>query len=185
MARRHQNGRLFQRYIARRRQKTHASARRRNKGINAAIAARAGIRTSRTSLIINTNQGVDTMTACILSEQARTALQGALTTKGPHKGQFLARAPRSNTLAYAAWHGAMLSINPYKVSIGGIMFMDLEQRKIQAEITAFFDAVPKNVRINFDRDRLALERLGVWYHCSPRPFRRSSTAISPKTRGLK
>ena len=81
-----------------------------------------------------------------LSPAARAAFDAALTTRGPRKGMLLARAPASHTLAYAAWNGAMMSANPYKVSIAGMMFMSAEQR----------------ARMTLDRDRANLERLGAW-----------------------
>jgi hypothetical protein len=56
--------------------------------------------------------------------------------------------------------GAMLSINPYKASIGGMMFMSAEQREVQDYVTRWFDAHPEFR--GMDRDRRALETLGVW-----------------------
>ena len=98
----------------------------------------------------------------MLSEQATAALKSALVSRGANKGTFLKSAPRSNTLEYAAWQGAMLSINPYKASIAALMFMTPEQRAIGEEITKYFDAMPRSQRIVWDRDRHALETLGVW-----------------------
>ena len=97
-----------------------------------------------------------------ISDVTAQALYDAVAHKGAHKGQLLAKAPPSRTMGYAAWQGAMLSCNPYKASIGGIMFMSVDQRKVMDEVTAIFDAVPKHVAINLDRDRKALETLGVW-----------------------
>jgi hypothetical protein len=73
---------------------------------------------------------------------------------------LLAKAPPSHTLAYAAWQGAMLSVNPYKASIGALMFMTAEQRAISQAITALFDGLPELRGV--DRDRAALEALGAW-----------------------
>ena len=95
-----------------------------------------------------------------LSDAARAAIAEACATKGPRKGLFKASAPRSNTLAYAAWQGAMLSINPFKASIAGIIFMTDEQREIMREVEAYFDARPA-LRV-MDRDRASLEALGAW-----------------------
>ena len=95
-----------------------------------------------------------------LSDKAIDAIFEATVTRGKRKGSLKANAPRSSTMAYAAWQGAMLSINPYKASIGGLMFMSAEQRAVCAEVTAFFD---ENPQLRFaDRDRRALESLGVW-----------------------
>ena len=64
----------------------------------------------------------------MLSDTAKTALKACLVTRGRHKGLLLAKAPAlfgaaDKGLAYAAWQGAMLSCNPYKASIAGMMFM--------------------------------------------------------------
>jgi hypothetical protein len=97
-----------------------------------------------------------------LSPQAREALRRCIATRGKHKGQLLARCPASNTLAAAAWQGAMLSCNPYKASIAALLFMTPEQRTIQTEIMAHFDSLPKAYRVMADRDREILTRLGAW-----------------------
>jgi hypothetical protein len=100
----------------------------------------------------------------IISNEAATALRDACVTRGTRKGQLKASAPPSSSMAYAAWQGAMLSINPYKASIAGMMFMSTEQRAICDEITKLFDAMKaQGWRVGtLDRDRAALEALGVW-----------------------
>ena len=98
----------------------------------------------------------------MMNETARAALAAALCKKGPSKGRLLATAPRSNTLAYAAWQGAMLDINPHKVSIAGLMFMTGEQKQVMEEVLRHVETLPKSQRIGLDKDRAALERLGVW-----------------------
>lgn len=97
-----------------------------------------------------------------LSETARLALAGAYATKGKNRGQLLARCPRSSTLSAAAWQGAMMSCNPYLVSIGACLFMTAEQKAVFEEVQKHFDALPREYRIMAQRDREALERLGVW-----------------------
>ena len=98
-----------------------------------------------------------------LTPAARAAFDAALTTRGPRKGMLLARAPARRTLAYAAWNGAMMSVNPCKASIADVMFiMRDEQLGIWSEVTAWVDAQPKRARMTLDRDRASLERLGVW-----------------------
>lgn len=97
-----------------------------------------------------------------LSPAAAAALAAAISTRGPNKGKLLRSAPAANTLAYAAWQGAMLAVNPFKASIAGMMFMSDEQRAIREEIERHFDNMSKAERIAFDKDRAGLERLGVW-----------------------
>ena len=97
-----------------------------------------------------------------LSHTAAAALALALSSRGPNKGKLLSKAPPSQTLAYAAWQAAMLSVNPYKASIAGALFLSPEQRAVRDEVLAHIDAMPKNQRIQLDKDRAGLERLGVW-----------------------
>lgn len=98
----------------------------------------------------------------MLSDKGKAALAQAYATKGKHRGQLLARCPRSDTLAAAAWQGAMLVCNPYQASIGALLFMSAEQRAVRDEITAHFEALPRAYQVMAQRDRDALERLGVW-----------------------
>lgn len=95
-----------------------------------------------------------------LSQEAQEALKACLVTKGKNKGALLKQAPPMATLAYAAWQGAMINANPYKASIAGLMFLSPEQWLIYNEINALFEAMP-SLRF-LDRDRAALEKLGVW-----------------------
>jgi hypothetical protein len=97
-----------------------------------------------------------------LSDTAREALRACYATRGKHKGQLLAKCPRSHTLAAAAWQGAMLVCNPYKASIGSMLFMTSEQRAVRDEILAHFESLPREYMILAQRDRQALESLGVW-----------------------
>jgi len=98
----------------------------------------------------------------MLSEKSKAALTLAYATRGKNRGQLLANCPKSDTLAAAAWQGAMLSCNPYKASIGAMLFMSPEQREVRDEVLAHFDALPREYRIMAQRDREALEKLGVW-----------------------
>jgi len=97
-----------------------------------------------------------------LSDKAHAALSAAYATRGKHRGQLLARCPRSNTLAAAAWQGAMLVVNPYQASVCAMLFMTAEQKEIFHEIKNHFDALPREYQIMAQRDREALERFGVW-----------------------
>ena len=97
-----------------------------------------------------------------LSDKAREALRACYATRGEHRGQLLARCPHSSTLAAAAWQGAMLIVNPYRASIGSILFMTPEQREVRDEIISHFESMPRNYLIMAERNREALENLGVW-----------------------
>ena len=97
-----------------------------------------------------------------LSDTARQALRGAYATRGKHKGQLLARCPASHTMAAAAWQGAMMSCNAYQASIAAALFMSAEQKAIYHEVMNHFNSLPHAYRIMAQRDREALENLGVW-----------------------
>lgn len=97
-----------------------------------------------------------------LSPAAATALAACYARRGAHKGQLLARCPTMGTLACAAWQGAMLAVNPYRASIGSLMLMSPEQKSIAHEVTTFFEALPRDQQIAAERNRSALEALGVW-----------------------
>lgn len=97
-----------------------------------------------------------------LSATASDALAAAISSRGPNKGRLLRSSPPSSTLAAAAWQGAMMAVNPHKVSIMAMVMMTDEQRQVRDEVQAHFDAMPKSQRITFDRDRAGLERMGVW-----------------------
>jgi hypothetical protein len=107
------------------------------------------------------------MTKPTLSPLARAALMKCFATKGKNKGLLLSKAPRDPLApmgmgaTYAAWQGAMLACNPFKASIGGMMFMNAEQRALAQEITDYLDARPALKKV-LDRDRSALEKMGVW-----------------------
>lgn len=97
-----------------------------------------------------------------LSPEANEALKACFATRGKNKGMLLSKAPSPMTsLPYAAWQGAMMACNPFKVSIMGAFFMSDDQRKVKDEITAYLDARPQLAK-SLDRDRNALELLGVW-----------------------
>jgi hypothetical protein len=98
----------------------------------------------------------------VISPTAAQALYDAVAHIGRNKGQLKAKCPPSHTLAAAAWQAATLVCNPYKASIASMMFMSPEQKAIFNEIKDILDRLPKHARIALDRDRAALESLGVW-----------------------
>ena len=101
-----------------------------------------------------------------MSPTAHAALTDAMCKRGPRKGLLLANAPPASSLAYAAWQAAMLNVNPYKVSIAGVMFFSDEQREVYREVTDTWNALAPHVkaalRNGLDKDASALRKLGVW-----------------------
>jgi hypothetical protein len=96
-----------------------------------------------------------------LSPAAREALMQCFATRGKNKGMLLSKAPAFGTLANAAWNGAQMATNPFKVSMAAMMLMDAGQRVVFEEVKAYLDARPALAKV-LDRDRNALETLGVW-----------------------
>ena len=95
-----------------------------------------------------------------IEQKAAAALKACFVSRGANKGKLLASPPRSNTLAYAAWQGAMLVCNPYKVSIFGQIMFTAEQRQVCDIVTKAFELTPRSQHL--DRDRAALGSLGAW-----------------------
>ena len=95
-----------------------------------------------------------------LSDQALAALRGAFVSRGANRGQLLANAPKDKR-ARMAWTGAQMVCNPYKVSICALMFASQEEKAIFDEVERFLESLGPIAK-TLDRDRLALERLGVW-----------------------
>ena len=98
-------------------------------------------------------------TSSELRESCIDAIDGALVTRGKHKGQLLAKCPRSNTDAAAAWQAIMGYANPYKLGLGVIMFFNPRQSEIYRAIDDSLDG--RDMRA-LDRDRVALEIMGAW-----------------------
>ena len=94
-----------------------------------------------------------------LSNKAAKALYDAVAQSGKHKGMLKAKAPPASSLAYAAWQGAQMVCNPYKVSIAGMMWLTDEQREVMREVEQAFEAIGLK---SLDRDRNTLEHLGAW-----------------------
>jgi hypothetical protein len=95
-----------------------------------------------------------------IADRARAAMTAIIATRGPHKGQLKARPPAMSSDAYAAWQGAMLAINPSKVSIGGCLFMTPDQRAIMDFVRRVYETTPGATML--DHDRETLDYLGVW-----------------------
>lgn len=100
----------------------------------------------------------------IISDAASHALYGATIKRGKDKGLLLKTAPKDQ-LAKAAWYGAQMVCNPYKVSISAIIFFTEKQTAIYQEIITIFDELTKTTKgaiVSLDKDRATLERLRVW-----------------------
>ena len=59
--------------------------------------------------------------------QVNAASHEACCQSGPRKGQLKSKCPPMGTLAAAYWQGAMMAVDPRKVSIMQIVFFTPEQ----------------------------------------------------------
>lgn len=97
----------------------------------------------------------------ILKEKVKTAIEGALVSRGKNKGMLKAKCPPMGTFEASAWQAIILHANPFKVGFGHLIFFSAEQR----EIYDYIDNKIKTENISvsgLDRDRKALEAFGVW-----------------------
>lgn len=95
-----------------------------------------------------------------MSPRTADAIRACIASRGPNTGKLLRKAPPMAADAYAAFQGLMVSWNPHKASIPGIIFLSDDQRQIFAEARDFADAHPELRTL--ERDRAILEHLGVW-----------------------
>jgi hypothetical protein len=103
-----------------------------------------------------------------LSDRAQAAIRFALATRGSRKGLLLSSAPNGESDAFAAWSALMMRCNPYKVGMMNMIRLswDPERKALHDEIDSWFESLPKNTQhsltVGLDKDRLALQTLGVW-----------------------
>ena len=95
-----------------------------------------------------------------LSYEARAAIRAAIAWRGENRGKLLARCPRAGTPAAAAWQALVTAWNPYRASVGAIIMLPADLRRIYHEVLTWADAHPQ-LR-GLDRDRAFLEAVGVW-----------------------
>jgi hypothetical protein len=95
----------------------------------------------------------------ITQERISAAIAGALVSRGRAKGRLKASCPAMGTDAAAAWQALTMQANPYKIGLGHLIFMPAEQRELFEAIKAGAERL--DIR-GIDRDRVALESLGVW-----------------------
>jgi len=96
-----------------------------------------------------------------LSEKAEKAVKESL-----NNGLLRQTPPKKDSLAYAAWWSIMFECNPFKAPISGAMRMNQEQTEIRREVESWWSSLSPNVRrvleSGLDKDRRALESMGVW-----------------------
>ena len=97
----------------------------------------------------------------ITNKEVIDAVQGAVSSRGKSKGMLKAKCPGSATDAAAAWQAIISFANPFKVSVGTCVLFSERQR----QIFSLVELMVRNGEINYknmDRDRVALDNMGVW-----------------------
>lgn len=92
---------------------------------------------------------------CILSADVIKAIDGALSSRGKHKGMLKAKCPPMNTPEAAAWQAITSNANPYEVGLGHCIFMDRKNRLLMDYIDHTIINGGFDVSC-YDRDRKAL-----------------------------
>jgi hypothetical protein len=85
----------------------------------------------------------------------------AIASKGKHAGKLKAKCPPMGTDGAIMWQAVQMNANPYKVSIMQIALLDSAAQAFYCECQQWADE-RKAIAPMLDRDRVALERLGVW-----------------------
>jgi hypothetical protein len=95
-----------------------------------------------------------------MPEDVRTAINGAIATRGRRKGWALAKCPPARTAGAAGWQAIMRVWNPYKVSIG--MCILWGDKELIEKCVDHLRAIPYEVRSEYtlDLDRASLDP--VW-----------------------
>ena len=99
------------------------------------------------------------MTSSELKDICIDAIGAALVSRGKRKGMLKAQCPPMGTDAAAAWQALTGHANPYKLGIGHMIFFTDRQNAIYRAID---DALEGQDLRALDRDRVALEIMGVW-----------------------
>ena len=97
-----------------------------------------------------------------MNDRIEAAITGAFCSKGANKGYLKAKCPPMGTDAAIYWQAVVAVVNPYKMGIMHLMFMTPEQSEFYDVCVKKVEGERKSVRIAMDRDREALEKMGVW-----------------------
>ena len=87
------------------------------------------------------------------------AIDGAIASRGKHKGRLKRACPPMGSDSAAAWQALSLLANPYKASLFQIAFFNERQCWIYRNILKALEGLDLR---GFDRDRVALEVMGAW-----------------------
>lgn len=96
-----------------------------------------------------------------IKPRVRAAGKAALAATGKRKGYLLAKMPPSNTDASLFWRAAVMTWNPYKVRVAGLLFMRPEEKEFLIYCERYCLALARQ-GVCLDYDRMKLSTLGVW-----------------------
>jgi len=99
------------------------------------------------------------MTSEELKDVIIAAINGAIVSRGKDKGKLKASRPNSSSDAAAAWEALIMEANPFKAGIWFQIMMTERQQAIFREVSKAIQGLDLR---SIDRDRVALEKLGVW-----------------------
>lgn len=77
----------------------------------------------------------------LTAEMINAAAAECICQSGPRKGMFKKTCPPMGTLAAAYWQGAMMVLNPNKVSIFQVALFTPEQRQLFDAVVAEMDKI--------------------------------------------
>lgn len=80
-------------------------------------------------------------------DKVRQAMAGAISQRGPTKGRLKSKCPPLGSLSAVAWCAYMSNINPHKVGMGQLLFMDDEGREIFNHIDGVMSRLKNKVEL--------------------------------------
>jgi len=92
-------------------------------------------------------------------EMIKSAIDGAIVSRGKNKGMIKRTCPPMGSDSAAAWQALMLLANPYKASVFQISLFSERQSYIYRTVMDALDGADLRA---YDADRLALELMGAW-----------------------
>ena len=97
----------------------------------------------------------------MLNERLHNALDAAIAQRGRNKGMLKAKCPPMGTDGAIMWTALMMYANPYKVGMVQALVGGVSDPDFKAECDEFA-AERASVLKRLDRDRVALDKMGVW-----------------------
>jgi len=95
------------------------------------------------------------------STRLAAALKTVIAARGKNRGLLKSKSPAMGTDAAIVWQSCMMVANPYKVGIATAMFGAMTDPEFKAYVDQWVSENRATIA-RLDRDRNALESLGVW-----------------------